>query len=209
MISEFVAKQHIDLLVLGTHGREGIGKLAMGSVAESLLRQSSCPVLTVGPKACGRIKQEFDETGKDIRPAEIELKHIIFAVDFSPESLAAAPFAVSLAEEFQARLALLHVIKRHGSAPIERPLERLESLIPEEAALWCRPEPIVKFGFPAEQILQTAADSNSDLIILGVRSAQSRFGTATHFPWSVAHKVIANASCPVLTVRSQKPGSHS
>jgi nucleotide-binding universal stress UspA family protein len=114
VISEFVAKQHIDLLVLGTHGREGIGKLAMGSVAESLLRQSSCPVLTVGPKACGRIKQEFDETGKDIRPAEIELKHIIFAVDFSPESLAAAPFAVSLAEEFQARLALLHVIKRHG-----------------------------------------------------------------------------------------------
>jgi nucleotide-binding universal stress UspA family protein len=201
VVAQLVAEQHIDLLVLGTHGREGIGKLAMGSVAESLLRHSTCPVLNVGPKAFGRIKEEFDETGKDIRPSEIELKHITFAVDFSPESLAAAPFALSLAEEFQARLGLLHVAEKDAADSAKPALERLESLIPQEAALWCRPEVIVKFGSPAEQILQSAVEANSDLIVLGVRPARSYSGTATHFPWSVAHKVIANARCPVFTVR--------
>src|SRR5215467_396439 len=100
-ISEIVADQHIDLLVLGTHGREGIGQLVVGSVAEELLRQASCPVLTVGPKVSGKLKREFDGSGKDFRTAEIELRQIVFAIDVSPESLAAAPFAISLAEEFQ------------------------------------------------------------------------------------------------------------
>jgi Universal stress protein family len=100
LLSGIITQEHIDLLVLGTHARTGIEKLVMGSVAERLLRRASCPVLTVGPKVAGRLKEEFDETAKDIRPAEIDLKHIVPAVDFSPESLAAAPLAVSPAEEF-------------------------------------------------------------------------------------------------------------
>jgi nucleotide-binding universal stress UspA family protein len=201
-LHEIITQQHIDLLVLGTHGRGGLGKLIMGSVAEELARQAPCPVLTVGPKASGQVKEEFDEAAQDIRPAKIELKQIIFAVDFNPESLAAAPFAISLAEEFQARLGMVYVIPQDLPSPSRLVLQRLEDLVPPEAALWCRPENIVKFGTPAEQILQCASERNADLIVLGVRSAKAHLGSATHFPWSTAHRVIASASCPVLTVRS-------
>lgn len=204
VISKVVAEQHIDLLVLGTHGRQGLERLAMGSVAEELLRQSSCPVLTVGPKASGRIKQEFDETGKDLRPAEIELRRIVFAVDVSPESVSAAPFAISLAEEFQGQLGLLHVIEDEPAGLSQWTLEHIESLVPEEARVWCRSETMVRIGSPAEQILKTATENKADLIVLGVRSASDGLLAATRLPGSVAHRVIANATCPVLTVRKQE-----
>jgi nucleotide-binding universal stress UspA family protein len=199
-VSEIIAEQHIDLLVVGTHGRSGLGKLLLGSVAEELLRQAACPVLTVGPKASGGIREELDETTEDVRSADVELKQIICAVDFSPESLAAAPFAVSLAEEFQACLRLLHVIDQNRPVPGQLVLQRLENLVPTEVAFWCRPETIVKFGEAAEKILQAASECRAELIVLGVRAAKAHLGAATHFPWSTAHKVIAGAPCPVLTV---------
>ena len=200
-LSEIISQQHIDLLVLGTHGRSGLGKLIMGSVAEELVRQAPCPVLTVGPKASGLVKEAFDQVVQDIQPAEIELKQIVFAVDFNPESMAAARFAISFAEEFQARLGLVYVIPQDFPTPSRLILQRLEQLVPAEVAIWCRPENIVKFGTPAEQILQCASERSADLIVLGVRSADGHLGTATHFPWSTAHKVIATANCPVLTIR--------
>jgi nucleotide-binding universal stress UspA family protein len=205
VISDILAKQRIDLLILGTHGRTGVGKLVMGSVAEEIVRQATCPVLTVGPNASGRIEQEFQADWKDFGPVGIELKQIIFATDFARESLAAASFAVSLAEEFQARLGLLHVVEEHDReqpSPTEWALERLERLVPSEASLWCQPESIIKFGPPAECILQTASEHNADLIVLGVRPAGGHLAAATHLPWATAHKVIAQAKCPVLTVRS-------
>jgi nucleotide-binding universal stress UspA family protein len=201
VLSGIVARQQIDLAVLGTHGREGIKKVLMGSIAEKFARQSPCPVVIVGPKAAGKLREDFDETGKDIRPNEIDLKQIVLAVDFTPESLAAVPLAVSLAEEFQARLVLLHVVNRHASTFVEHPRERLISLVPEEAVLWCRPEAIVKIGSVEGNILMTAAEVKSDLIVIGARSAKDHPGTATHYPFSIAHGVIANAPCPVLIVR--------
>lgn len=203
-ISEILDKQQIDLLVLGTHGRTGAGKLLMGSVAEEILRQAPCPVLTVGPNASGRIHQEFQADGKDFEPDEIELRRIIFATDFSSESLVAAPFAFSLAEEFQAWLGLLHVLqKRDGHQPssTEWTLQHLERLVPKEASLWCKPEAIVKFGSPAECILQAASEYNADLIVLGLRPATGHLVAVTHLPFATAHKVIVQAKCPVLTVR--------
>jgi nucleotide-binding universal stress UspA family protein len=204
VLSQILSEERIDLLIVGTHGRTGVGKLLMGSVAEEIVRQATCPVLTVGPNASGRIKQEFQTDGKDFAPAELELRQILFATDFTPESLAGAPFAISLAEEFQARLALLHVIEEHDRerpSPTEWALERLGRLVPSEASLWCKAESFVKFGSPAECILQAASEHNPDLIVLGVRPAGRRLGAVTHLPWATAHKVIAHASCPVLTVR--------
>jgi len=129
----------------------------------------------------------------------------VYATDFSPESLAAAPFATSLAQEFQARLTLLHVIEKIGdldptSRPIDHALQRLESLVPAEAGLWCSTKPSVQYGPPAERILQAALDCKADVIVLGVRAAAGHLGAATHLPWATAHKVIAHAHCPVLTI---------
>ena len=84
--------------------------------------------------------------------------------------------------------------------PIDIALQRLEKLVPEEANLWCSPKPSVQLGPPADCILQEAPDCKTDLIVLGVRSAAGHLGAATHLPWATAHRVIAQAHCPVLTI---------
>lgn len=205
-LSDIIRTHEIDLLIVGTHGRTGVEKLVLGSKAEEILRQATCPVLTVGPKIGGRAKlTAIDSEGKDLAPVEISLRQIVYATDFSPESLAAAPFATSLAQEFQARLTLLNVMEKYTDmdrqpGPIDLALQRLEKLVPEEASLWCSPRPSVQFGPPADCILQEAEDFKADLIVLGVRAAAGHLGAATHLPWATAHKVIAQAHCPVLTI---------
>jgi len=174
----------------------------MGSVAEQLFRQARCPVLTVGPKACNRVKEEFDAAADDIRVVDVELKQILLAGDFNPESLRAAPFAISRAQEFQARLGLLYVIEHAPLTTRQVVLERFEELLPAQTSLGLRPEKIVKFGNVPDEILACAAERQADMIVFGVRAAKSHLTRATHFPWSTAQRVIANAACPVLTVRA-------
>jgi len=176
-----------------------IEKLVMGSVAEQLFRQARCPVLTVGPKACNRV---IRCRGDDIRVVDVELKQILLAVDFNPESLRAAPFAISRAEEFQARLGLLYVIEHAPLTTRQVVLERFEELLPAQTSLGLRPEKIVKFGNVPDEILACAAERQADMIVLGVRAAKAHLTRATHFPWSTAQRAIANAACPVLTVRA-------
>jgi nucleotide-binding universal stress UspA family protein len=205
-LSSIIRTHKIDLLVVGTHGRTGVGKLVLGSKAEEILRQAPCPVLTVGARVSGRAKlPAIEGEGRVHVPIEISLRQIVYATDFSPESLAAAPFATSLAQEFQAKLTLLHAMEKYENigrppGPVDLALQRLEMLVPEEASLWCSPRATVQFGPPADCILQEAQDSKADLIVLGVRSASGRLGAATHLPWAIAHQVITQALCPVLTI---------
>jgi nucleotide-binding universal stress UspA family protein len=193
VISELIEKTGADLLVMGTHGRSGFGRLMMGSVAEEVFRQAACPVLTIGPKVLAQA------------PREAQFKEIIFATDLSPESLA-APYALSLAQEFQARLTLVHVAPRDAQLGIdsERIIEELNSLVPVDAKMWCRLEYTVKFGLPAAGILDAAAEKHADLIVLGVRSAAGHVGAATHAAAATAHSVVSSAACPVLTVRERR-----
>lgn len=204
-LAGIVEDEQIDLIVLGTHGRTGLGKLLLGSVAEAILRQASCPVLTVGPKVCGRAKlPEFQNRGRDLAPLELELRQILFATNFAQNSALVAQEAIALAEEFRARLTLLHVIEDYtqlGSrpGPIEDGIRRLHDLIPRNAALQYSPETLLEFGSAPDLILKAATEREADMIVLGARAAVE-VGT-THLPWSTAHHVIARARCPVLTIR--------
>jgi nucleotide-binding universal stress UspA family protein len=74
----------------------------------------------------------------------------------------------------------------------------LRKLIPKTTQLQYAPETLLEFGNAPERILKAAAEREADMIILGARS--SEIGT-THLPWSAAHHVIAQAHCPVLTIR--------
>lgn len=195
----------VDLIVVGTHGRTGLGKLLLGSVAEDILRHASCPVLTVGPKVTGHDKLlAFHNQKRDLAPAELELHQILFATNFAANAARIAQTAVSLAQEFQSQLTIMHVIEDYthvGSSPgtVDQRVRRLKDLIQKDATLQYPPATVLEFGSAPERILKVAADREADLIVIGARPAAQ--AGSTHLPWSTAHDVIAHATCPVLTLR--------
>ena len=188
-ISKVIQGKEIDLIVLGTRGRTGLEKALLGSVAEEILRQAPCPVLTVGP----HINLWSEEYAK--------MKEILFATDLARDYPAAAPYAVSLAQENEAHLVLLHVIenaKTNELKEAEKKERKLERLIPPGAELACEPAYIVEHGPAAEKILDVARRRHTDMIVLGARPAG---WLATHFNAGTVHQVVAEATCPVLTIR--------
>jgi nucleotide-binding universal stress UspA family protein len=196
-LSEIVNQQKTDLIVMGTHGRTGVSRALLGSAAEEVFRKASCPVLTVGPHVSHNTERR------------LAMKQILLAMDFSPESLAALPFAVSLAQEHQAHLTLLNVTCDpevgelvHAGQYIDSTMRRLQALVPAEVDLWCEPKCRVEQGTEAKKISEVAVALGADLIVLGVRSPLGGMGATTHFLQSIAHQVVANAQCPVLTVRA-------
>jgi nucleotide-binding universal stress UspA family protein len=195
-LDSVIKKHHIDLIVLGTHGRSGAAKFLLGSKAEEIFRRSPCAVLTIGPQSHAN------------PPRGGEFTEIVYATDFTAESLNAAAYAISLAEEFQARLTLLHVITAQKPGDLILPGElvassehRLHEIFPAEAEPWCVPQFVVEQGPAAEKILEVAERRKADLIVLGVRRPSGFPGAATHLPIATAHKVVTQATCPVLTVR--------
>jgi nucleotide-binding universal stress UspA family protein len=195
-LSALIEKNNIDLVVMSTHGRTGLGKALLESVAETVFRQCPCPVLTVGPKAASRLDQP------------VETKEILYATDFTPEARSAAAYAISIAQEHQAHLVLLHVIEppkagdlAHGREFVSSTMQLLRDLVPPEAELWCKPEHVVEYGPPADNILKVAERKRAHLIVLGVHKPEGSLGLATHFARATAYKVVSQANCPVLTVR--------
>ncbi|HET9405869.1 MAG TPA: universal stress protein [Candidatus Sulfotelmatobacter sp.] len=206
-LAEIIAANDIDLIVVGTHGRTGLGKLLLGSVAEDILRHAPCPVMTIGPNISGRAKlPAFHGHTRDLAPIELEVRQVVYATNFEEGSENIARRAVRLANEFGARLTLMHVIEDYhnlGSCPgpIEDGVQKLKSLIRQAAALSSTAETIMEFGDPAKAILKIAAERETDLIVLGAKTSVEEVIGATHLPWTTAHQVIAHAACPVLTMR--------
>ena len=145
---------------------------------------------------------------------EIKFHRILFATDFSEDPLAALPYAISLAEEDEAQLALLHVVEQPaaGIADLEAVtaslMRRLKQLLPPEAEPWCHAECLLEFGRqfarPTERIPEIAGDREADLIVLGVRPVHGNrnLGVITHLGSTTAQQIATYATCPVLTVRA-------
>lgn len=195
VVSRLVREHNIDLIVVGSHGRTGARKLLMGSVAERIFRQATCPVLTVGPNVVDQNKKvaEFDQ--------------ILLATDFGDTSLAAASYAVSLAHEHQARLSLLHVLDRplpgveSCDTTSEFVFHQLEELVPLGTGLSSHPDYFVQFGDPGERILRFANAHEVDLIVMGLNPKHTAISAVTHLAHTTAQHIVAHADCPVLTVR--------
>ncbi|MBZ5655605.1 MAG: universal stress protein [Acidobacteriia bacterium] len=193
ILTDLIKQEHVDLVVLGTHGRKGLSKLFMGSVAEQIFRKATCPVLTVGPAT-------------ELKPQQIwKPARIILATDFSKGSFHALPYAIALAEENHAELILLHAAPL---VPWEQQTEmahyyqkRLEEMIPSDHEPSCKIDFAVRFDLAAPAILAMASDKHADLIVMGVH--HTPFPTIdSHVPWTTACEVISDAHCPVLTVRA-------
>jgi nucleotide-binding universal stress UspA family protein len=191
---KLIAEKNADLVVVSTHGRTGLGRVLLGSVAEAIFRGAPCPVLTVGPHLI-----------RDPQWA-LKIREILYATDTTPASEGAAKYAISLAQENQARLSVLHVQSLPKAGELVESehyatatIRRLQELVSAEAQLWCEPYFLVEQGDPAEKILDVAARYRADLIVLGIRP--HGVGMATHIARPTAHRVVAGATCPVLTAR--------
>jgi nucleotide-binding universal stress UspA family protein len=202
------AKTH-DLIVMGTHGRSGFERLLLGSVTEKVLRKATCPVLTVPRHA------------PDAVPAPpVLFKQILCATDFSDCSTQALDYAMSLAQEADACLTVVHVLelppelsadvepsavvragglREYLAAAQEECRTRLRAAVPEAIRTYCTVETVLASGKPSREILRVAATQGSELIVIGVhgRGAADRL-----FFGSTAEYVVRHATCPVLTIRS-------
>jgi len=198
-----------ELLVMGTHGRSGFERFLLGSVTEKVLRKASCPVLTVP-----RLHPDA------VSATPVLFKQILCPVDFSDCSMQALNYAMSLAQEADAHLTVLHVMTdelavmpdaygaiimndRESLADFRARREddarqRLKNAVPEAVAAYCRVEPMVSSGKPSREILRIAADQQSDLIVVGVHG---RGAADLMFFGSTTNHVVREATCPVLTVR--------
>lgn len=209
-IENLILQERADLAVIGTHGRHGVGKLLLGSLAEQIFRHAACPVLTVGP---GCYYEPRVESSREDRT-------FFYATDFGEASLDAVPHAISFANHFNAKLVLFHVVpvvlvpedfktysvsdvaRMRSEARAER-MHRLKGLM-RQAELKVAPEFVVQDASPnpiSQTILLAAGKMKADLIIMGLRRS-TRIATASHLPWTTAYELACSAACPVLTVRT-------
>jgi nucleotide-binding universal stress UspA family protein len=199
-IQRFASSHGVDLLVMGSHGRSGVTRVLLGSVAERVIRQAPCPTMIV-PAAAHDVVPE----------GPVRFRNILCPVDFSDHSLLAAEYAVNLAEEADAQLRLLHVVSMPpGLDELELTLKdvraqiegdrqrRLDDLIPAEAPSYCSVQTAVRTGAVHREILAAADEQRSDLIVLG---AHGRGAFDAAFFGSNAERVARAANCPVLVVR--------
>lgn len=187
-----------DLIVIGTHGAGGFEHLMLGSVAEKILRKAAVPVMTVPPNARYEGRLPYHK--------------ILCAVDFSDPSRAALGLAESIAVEELAELTILHVFEWPEEPLTTRPIlspeyrqamevdavARLRALMPPDGGMR-RVTTRLARGKPYREILNVAAEDQTDLIVMGVHGRNALdlmlFGSTTN-------QVVRRAGCPVMTLRA-------
>ncbi len=207
-IVEAARHESSDLVIVGTHGRTGFGRVLLGSVADRVVRTAHCPVLTVRPRPAGAAAAAGTTSG---------FGRILYATDFSPTARAAWPWVLALAETGDARVDLLHVTAqpvpdRHLPPDIVARMARLleeqarsetERFLQEAERIWPgrlrrdRLDVVIGRGVVGDQIVHLAQARGADLIVMGTHGWS---GLLRWMLGSVAHHVIQTAPCPVLTV---------
>jgi nucleotide-binding universal stress UspA family protein len=170
-LQEIIQSEQIDLVVVGTHGRASNKKLALGSVAEEIFRMADCAVLTVGRRA------------KVPKGATAEFRKLLYTTNFKPHAERASTVAYFLEREYAAHLSVVHVVEDvNEGSPVGNTIlrdflvNRMRKTMPGTCLNRCEPDFLVRFGEPGEEILQTAMECGSNLIVLGLRSAEKRAG---------------------------------
>lgn len=195
-ILAYAEAEGVDLIVMGTRGRTGLGRLLLGSVAEIVVRESTCPVITVPTRAPSMATQR-----------------VLAAIDFSDYSRTTLAHAAAMAELFDAPLDVIHVLQEvvvpsaYGPeiGPIvtpaleQRTASALAAMVREIVPPEIESTSTVVVGYPATEILRFAEEQECGLIVLATHGLS---GLQHFLIGSVTEKVVRKASCPVLTVRS-------
>ena len=200
---------NIALIVMGTHGRRGVRRMLLGSVAEEVVRHADRPVMTVRG------------TEDEAAPAAPAIDRILVPVDFSEPSRDALHTAQAFAGLYGARLDVLHVIedRLHPAFYVGgvQSLDRLEPRLNEKVAdalddfvvdalgadaLGADAEAALHVvrGRPVQRIPEFVEDNGTDLVAL---STHGQTGLQHFLMGSVAQKVVRHVGCPVLTVKGK------
>jgi nucleotide-binding universal stress UspA family protein len=194
---QIVEDQETDLIVAGTHGKHGLEKLLLGSMAEEIFRLASVPVLAIGPDVVIDPREE------------VSVERILYATDFSKESEQAMRYAHALAREYGAQLYFLHVVEDVWREPFSTRVSgdtfcraQLQKKGFSDMEEGVEPEFLVEFGMAEELTLEVARNRNIQLIVLGV-SGTTHPVLSAHLPGPLAYNIISHARCPVLGVRME------
>jgi nucleotide-binding universal stress UspA family protein len=193
-----------DLIVMRSRRRPHRAAL-LGSTAESVCRNAPCPVLVMH-------NNEREFVNDELR---VNLRRVLVAYDFSDYAELGLKYALSIAQEHQAELHLLHVLPPNsvsepeiawypikGESAYHSAARRLQRVVPGEVHLWCDVKTAVSEGHPYREILNYAERNEIDLISVGAHGAG--FGMRALFGSNV-DRVLRQAPCPVLVARPLRP----
>lgn len=194
------AEQKIDLIVMRSRRRPRAAVL-LGSTAEAVCRDAPCPVLVTHPR---------EREWVSVSTGEIDLNRVLIAHDFSRDSETAMNLGMSVAQEYQAEVHLMHVLDANGHEEPELAwssssggsaytftARKLQDLLPSEASLWCKFVNVVRCGKVHEEILNYAREREIDLICLGASGSDWMLNKVLG---SNVDRVLREAPCPVLVV---------
>lgn len=200
-IVDYADKEEISLIVMATHGRSGIGRWALGSVADKVLRATNRPVALIRAKG---VRLDVREKGT--------VNKVLVPLDGSKRSEAVIPYVEELASKFEAQVTLLHVLPPIFLTPDAEQFKWQESFrlsaedYLKKAAARFEQKGIaakaelreVAMGSAAEEIIKLADEICVDLV------AMSTCGRSDVGPWafgSVADRVLRGGNTPILLVR--------
>jgi nucleotide-binding universal stress UspA family protein len=199
-ILRYARDEEVDLIVMGTHGRQGWARGVLGSVAETVSRYAPCPVLTVRP---------LDAPGEAPWPPS----KVLLALDEVPEEGFAtvppvAARAARLAVAYQAPLEIVHVVpqlaldgREEADAErlhVHRILSGLGSALRTGPTSMLSVSVRVVTGDPAAAIAEVAEADGAHLLVVGTHARQ---GASRVLLGSVAEELVRTAPCPVLVSR--------
>ena len=190
--------QNVDLIVMRSRRRPRAAVL-LGSTAETVCRDAPCPVLVTHP-----LEREW----VGMSSGEIDLNRVLIAHDFSRDSEIALNLGISLAQEYQAEVHLMHVLATAGHEEPELAwsssstgnaytftARKLQETLPQEVCLWCNAVNVVRCGKAHEEILNYAKENQIDLICMGVSGGD---WSMKKLLGSNVDRVLREAPCPVL-----------
>ena len=207
-ILDYTAEKEIDLIIMATHGRGGITRWWMGSVAEKVISEATAPVLLVRSQRSGRsgTTQKLNFPRKILAP-----------LDGSDIGESAVPYAEAIAAKSGASICLLQVISLPGTVEanvlgghdwrkfVKAMEDAGENYLKTVAKRLGSKNTKVMYevltGDPADKIVEYAADKGGSMIAM---STHGRTGIARWVLGSVADKVLHGAGIPILLVRSPK-----
>lgn len=200
-IIQVAKEENVDLLAIGTHGRAGMDRIILGSVAERIARKARCPVMVVrGKKYVG-------------------FKRIIVPIDLSDCSRIALEYAVATARAHKSKLTILHVYEKSFVEPyvnaanseekadeIMKEIERVNETKYDEFLKTVdlngvEYERLLKKGIPETDIVEIAMEQQANLIVMGTHG---RSGIKHILIGSTAEEVVRTVHCDIIVVKPEK-----